>query len=260
MLESRLLLSHALGLTTTSLIARRDEIAETALFAALLARRAAGEPLAYITGHREFWSLDFLTNPATLIPRADSETLIEAALGAFAGRPAPETILDLGTGTGCLLLACLSEFPAAWGIGIDRSPHSAALAARNAARLGLASRAAFLAGNWAAALATRFDLILSNPPYIPQADIPGLMREVAAHEPASALDGGADGLDAYRAIIAALPGLLSPTGIAILELGIGQSVAVAALAESVGFAAPALKADLPGIARAMIISNARRDG
>lgn len=247
-LESRLLLAHALGRRTEDLIRDMNNPAEAPAFPALLARRAAHEPLALITGWREFWSLRFRVSPATLIPRADSETLVEAALDL----PAPARVLDLGTGTGCLLLAVLHERPQAFGIGLDRSEDAARLARRNAADLGLTGRSAFLVGDWTAPLRGRFDLVLSNPPYIESAGIAALMPEVRAHEPASALDGGPDGLDAYRAIIAALPSILTSDGAAVLELGIGQSRAVAGLAEAAGLRATA-RQDLAGIERALIL-------
>ncbi|MDE2199111.1 MAG: peptide chain release factor N(5)-glutamine methyltransferase [Rhodospirillales bacterium] len=237
-LEARWLAEHATG---------------EADLAALLARRLAHEPMAHIIGHQGFWTLDLEVSPATLIPRADSETLIEAALAAFPDRARLRRILDLGTGTGCLLLAALSEFPAAWGLGIDAVPEAAALAARNAVRNNLAGRAAFLVADWAAPLAGRFDLILANPPYIARADLSRLMPEVGAHEPASALDGGADGLDAYRRILPGLPALLAPGGAAILELGAGQAQDVATLAITAGFAPPTLRTDIGGIARAMVL-------
>ncbi len=163
-------------------------------------------------------------------------------------------ILDLGTGTGCLLLAALTEFPAAFGVGVDRVPDAAALAGRNARATGLAGRCAMVCADWAAPLAGRFDLVLSNPPYIESETIAGLMPEVALHEPRSALDGGADGLDAYRALLAALPDLLAPGGVAVLELGVGQADRVAALACAAGFRAPALRHDLGGIARAAVLT------
>ena len=166
-LDARLLLAHALGVSPAELIRDSHLPADPATYDRLLARRAAHEPLAYILGHREFWSLRFAVSPATLIPRPESETLIEAALAAFADRRPPGRILDLGTGTGCLLLSALHEFPGAFGVGVDRSAAAARLAAANAAALGLADRAAFLCGDWAAALAARFDLVLCNPPYIP---------------------------------------------------------------------------------------------
>jgi release factor glutamine methyltransferase len=222
------------------------------LYQPLLLRRAAREPLALITGRREFWSLPFAVSPATLIPRADSETLLEAALALFRDRGSVARILDLGTGTGCLLLAALTEFPAAFGVGVDLAPEAARLAAGNAATLGLAARAAFLVGDWAAPLDGRFDLILCNPPYIEAAAIPTLMQDVWQYEPPSALDGGPDGLDAYRRIIPALADLLSPSGAAVLEVGQGQAEMVAAAAQGAGLVA-APRADLAGIPRALVL-------
>ena len=253
-LEARLLLAHAAGLRQDALLRDRDASVEMAPYAALLARRAAREPLALITGEQEFWSLPFAVSGDTLIPRPDSETLIEAALAARPDRAGTRSILDLGTGTGCLLLAALTEYPAAWGIGVDLSPGAAALARRNAAALGLSSRAAMLCAHWDDALDARFDLVLSNPPYIPGADIAGLMPEVALHEPRRALDGGPDGLDAYRALLRRMPALLQPGGTAVLELGAGQAAAVRGLAE--GWTA-ALRRDLAGIERAIVL---RRPG
>ncbi len=245
--EARLILAAALGTNAAGVMAR-DEVDEAA-YEQLVARRAAREPLAYITGHKEFWGLDFAVSPATLIPRPDTETLVEAVIEAGLR---PRTVLDLGTGTGCLLLAVLHEMPEAFGVGVDINPQAAALAQRNAQALGLGHRAAFLAGSWAKALEAQFDLILSNPPYIEQADLAGLMPEVTAYEPATALDGGADGLTAYRAIIAALPRNLAPNGLAVLELGAGQAKSVAALAAASGFAAT-LRQDLAGVERALLL-------
>ncbi len=238
--EARWLLQHAAG--------------DPDAFRALIARRAAREPLAFLLGHQEFRMLDLAVSPATLIPRPDSETLIIAALAARSDRAAVRRILDLGTGTGCLLLAALAEFPAAFGVGVDRIAAAAALAARNAAANGLAGRAAFLCADWAAALAGRFDLILSNPPYIESDTIATLMPEVSRYEPRAALDGGADGLDAYRALLAALPALLAPGGVAILELGMGQADALAGLARSAGYCDPVLHQDPAGIARAAVLA------
>jgi release factor glutamine methyltransferase len=166
-LEARLLLAHVLGVGQAALLGNQQAVVASTLidaFAAVIERRAAHEPLAFIVGQREFWSLDFLVSPATLIPRPDSETLIQAAVAAFKDRPPPRRILDLGTGTGCLLLAALCEFPGAFGIGIDVVPAAAALAARNAAKLGLSHRAGFVCGDWAEATTGRFELVLSNPP------------------------------------------------------------------------------------------------
>jgi len=248
--EARYILAAAHGLTQTELLSL-DETDE-AKFAPLLARRRAHEPLAYITGVKEFWGLSFAVSPATLIPRPDSETLIEAAIETFPDKTAVKTILDLGTGTGCLLLAALTEFPAAFGIGIDISPDAATLAATNAKMLGLSHRAAFLAANWATPLAQKFDLVLSNPPYIPTRDLATLMPDVAHYEPATALDGGADGTAAYQTIIAALPALLSPNGAAIIELGLNQAEPVAAFARAASFTTKT-RPDLAGIPRALIL-------
>lgn len=251
-LEARLLLAHALGRRSEDLIRDLHDQIEAADFPSLLARRAAHEPLALILGWREFWSLRFAVSPATLIPRPDSETVVEAALALFPDPQAPVRVLDLGTGTGCLLLAFLHDRPAAFGVGLDKSEPAAVLARQNAIALALANRAAFLAGDWAAPIAGRFDLVLSNPPYIPDREIDGLMPEVRLHEPMTALTGGPDGLDAYRALIRALPRLLSREGAAVLELGVDQFDAVAGLAEAAGFQASARR-DLPGIARALIL-------
>lgn len=252
-LEARLLLARALGVTRNDLIRDPGRTIETTGFEALLSRRIAREPLALIVGRREFWSLDFLVSSATLIPRPDSETLIEAALAAFANRPPPRRIIDLGTGTGCLLLALLTEFRSAFGIGVDRSADAAALAKANAVQLGLTNRSCFMVGDWTHAISGRFDLIISNPPYIPEPDIETLMPEVARHEPGSALNGGADGYDAYRAIVPLLPLHLDPDGAAILELGIGQAHYLRSLARKAGFEA-SFRLDLAEIPRAIVLT------
>jgi len=251
--EARLLLAHALGLTQSDLIRDSGRPINTAAYDDLLNRRAGHEPLALIVGRREFWSLSFAVSPATLIPRPDTETLVEAALARFAGRAAPRRILDLGTGTGCLLLALLTEFPSAFGIGLDVAPEAAALARANAARLGLGARAAFAVADWTDSVLGRFDLIVSNPPYIREGDIAGLMPEVAHHEPRRALDGGADGFDAYRAIVPRLAHHLEPDGAAVLELGVGQANYVAGLARNAGLAV-SLRLDLAEISRAMVLT------
>ncbi|HUB14243.1 MAG TPA: peptide chain release factor N(5)-glutamine methyltransferase [Acetobacteraceae bacterium] len=254
-LEARLLLALALRLPVAALLRDPQAAADRACFAGLIARRAAHEPLAHLTGQREFWSLRFAVSRATLIPRPDSETLIEAALAAFVHRPPPGRVLDLGTGTGCLLLAALHEFPGAFGVGVDRAPEAAALAAANARALGLADRAAFLCADWAVSLAGRFDLVLCNPPYIPTCEIDALAPEVALHEPGSALDGGSDGLAAYRRIIPSLRRLLRPGGVAVLELGAGQAPDVTALADEFGLIVTT-RPDLAGIPRAMVLQSA----
>jgi release factor glutamine methyltransferase len=257
-LEARLLLAHANGLTRNDLIRDHAAPIDTAAYDALLDRRIAREPLAYILGRREFWSLEFQVSPATLIPRPDSETLLEAALSTFAGRPPPRTILDLGTGTGCLLLALLTEFPSAFGVGLDRNPDAAALAKANAARLGLADRCAFVVANWTDCVGGRFDLIVSNPPYIRGPDIAALMPEVAQYEPRSALDGGADGYNAYRAIVPRLGHHLEPDAAAVLELGQGQAMYMAECAREAGLQA-LFRLDLAEIPRAIILTWPNRE-
>jgi release factor glutamine methyltransferase len=253
--EARILLAHALSLDLAGLMRRRDgvlTVAEGERFQALVERRAGREPAAAILGRREFWSLDFIVSKDTLIPRPDSELIIETAV-ALCGRRPPGCILDLGTGTGCLLLSALSAFPRSWGLGVDLSPAAAAVARRNAERLGLAGRAAIMVGRWVEAIDARFDLLLCNPPYIPAGDIAGLMPEVARHEPRLALDGGTDGLDPYRILFADLPRRLTQGGTALFEFGAGQAEGLADLARSLGLPAPEVRRDLGGHPRVMIM-------
>lgn len=254
--EARALIKAGLGLTDLDLVARAELAVshdDAIRLRALAARRAAGEPLARLAGRREFWSLDFALAPETLVPRPETETLVEAALALFPDSRAPLRILDLGTGSGALLAALLSEYPAAYGVGVDLSQGAARQARDNLARLGLRERAGVLVGRWAEAIAGRFDLVVSNPPYIPSNDIATLDREVREHDPLLALDGGPQGLDAYRALARALPALLRPGGRGVLELGIGQEDDVAALLAAAGLPAdgPARR-DLSGIARAIV--------
>jgi len=251
-LESRLLLTHVLGRSAEDLIRDLTAIARPSNFATLITRRAVHEPLAFMRGWQEFWSLQFHVSPATLIPRPDSETVVEAGLVLCPDRGAPIRVLDLGTGTGCLLLALLHERPNAFGVGIDRSAAAAHLALGNARDLGLADRSVFLCGDWAGSISARFDLVVSNPPYVATAALGGLMPDVAWHEPYTALDGGKCGLAAYRAIIAGLPQLLMPSGAAVLELGAGQFDPVSRIAQAAGFRVDARR-DLAGITRAIIL-------
>ncbi len=251
-LDARLLVAAAIAEEWTVLVShpeRSVSARERALIDALIARRLSGEPVSRILGEREFWGLGFEIGPATLDPRPDTETLIERCLEIAhaenwqAGAPA---VLDLGTGSGCILVALLSEWPGATGIGTDRSHEALTLARANAGRHGLQGRSAFLCGDWDEALGGSFDIIVSNPPYIPSADICGLAREVADHDPRGALDGGADGLDAYRRIVPAAAKRLRPGGWLAVEVGAGQADAVADL-----FAANGLRpgAGLGAIAR-----------
>ncbi len=223
-----------------------------ALFATLITRRAAREPLAYITGAKEFWSLDFAVGPGVLIPRPDTETLIEELRRIYPDRSAPLAILDLGTGSGCLLIAALTEYPNAIGVGIDRSPDALAWAARNVAAHHLDDRATLIETGWLEEASPGFDVVLSNPPYIPTAEIAALEPEVARFEPFAALDGGPDGLDAYRALAPRIGHLLKPSGHAFLELGAGQGDAVGTLLRTAGLETTRFAADLAGIPRCLV--------
>lgn len=249
-LDARLLLAHAEGVEPVALITEPGRPIDASRYDGLLARRAAREPLAYILGQQEFWSLPFRVSPATLIPRADSEAVVAEALEALVPDD-PGPVLDLGTGTGCLLLALLHERKRAWGVGVDVAPQAARLAAENAQALGLAGRACFIAGDWDAPLGTRFSLVLSNPPYVVAGEVASLQPEVARWEPRRALDGGADGLLAYRHLLGRLPSLLAPGGSAVLEVGAGQMEPVAALARHAGLDVAAARPDLGGTHRAL---------
>ncbi len=248
-LDAEILLAHALGEERLAMLMDRRPVPAPlrARFEALLSRRWAHEPVAYITGEREFWSLPLRVTPATLIPRPDSETLIEAARAALADAP-PARILDLGTGSGALLLAALSVWPEASGLGIDCSADALAVARANAERLGLAARAAFRTGDWAEGLEGQFDLVLANPPYVAEGTV--LPPDVARFEPASALFAGADGLDCIRRILPALARLLAPDGLAMLELDPAQVAPVMVLAAREGLEA-VVHHDLAGRARAL---------
>jgi release factor glutamine methyltransferase len=253
--EARMILGFSAGVDAAGLLLLAEVPDD--LGTAIVERRVRREPLAYILGRKEFWGLEFAVSKATLIPRPDSETIIEAALAAYPRRGEVRRILDLGTGTGCLLLAALSEFKNAFGVGLDISPQAACLAAANAKNLGFADRCAFAVGDWTAALtcspeSLKFDLVLSNPPYIAAAEFAGLMPEVGQYEPATALYGGADGLAAYRAIIHALPAVLADSGMALLELGISQAKPVVDFAMAAGFKAD-LRQDMANIPRVALI-------
>lgn len=241
-LDAELLMAHALGLSREALLLGHLDDIVPANFAGLLARRLAGEPIAYIAGTRAFWTIELTVGPGVLIPRPDSETLIEAAVDHFDGR-APETILDLGTGSGALLMAALDQWPNASGLGIDRSPDALEIARANARRLGLADRVRLCAGDWAEGIDTRFDLVLCNPPYIESGA--ALPRDVSGYEPAAALFAGLDGLDAYRRLAPMFARLIAPGGIACVEIGASQAEAVMALFRAEGLA-PSLLRDLAG--------------
>jgi len=254
--EARLLLSAVLGVDAAVILGNPERLllaVEQTPFAALVARRATHEPAARLLGRREFWSLEFALSPETMVPRPDSETVIDAVLANLAARDASLRLLDLGTGSGCLLLALLSELPAATGVGIDIAPNAALTARRNAMALGLADRADFVAGAWAAALAGGFDVIVANPPYIESRAIAGLPPEVGQHDPRRALDGGPDGLAAYRALAPEIGRLLRKTGVAALELGAGQAQPVAALMRRAGLVVVEFRRDLAGLERCLVL-------
>lgn len=257
-LDARLLVGHALGLDHATLVAAGDRPLredEVRLIADVAARRLAGEPVARILGVKEFWGLPIRLSASVLVPRPDTETVVEAALEAL-DRDGPRTralrIADLGTGSGALLIALLTELPHAFGVGTDVSGDAVAVARANADGLGLATRATFVVGDFGAALAGGFDLVVSNPPYIRSADIATLAPDVRDHDPRLALDGGPDGLAAYRAIAAAARRLLAPHGHLVVELGAGAATAVSQAFAAAGLAAAGPpRCDLAGIARAL---------
>lgn len=252
-LDAEVLLAHLLGCDRLELLARSDACADPRAFAALVARRAAGEPVAYITGRREFWSLMLEVTPDVLVPRPDSELLIEAAIRLRRDAP-PALVLDLGTGSGALLLAALTAFPGAFGLGIDRSGAALGVARRNAMCLGLAHRAAFACADWGAPLAFgRFGLVLANPPYVAEGE--ALPREVAAHEPAAALFAGPDGLAALRCLLPQIARLIRADGLALVEHGATQQAEVLRMARAAGLRAQGLR-DLGGRPRAVALERA----
>jgi release factor glutamine methyltransferase len=257
-IDARILIGHALDLDHTALAAaatRRLGVKEENVIAALAQRRLAHEPVARILGHKEFWSLPLRVDAATLVPRPETETIVETALAAIDARGARSQALriaDLGTGCGALALALLSELANATAVGTDISFGALAVARDNARRLGL-ERAAFVACNMAAALGAPFDLIVSNPPYIASAGLATLAPDVREYDPHLALDGGKDGLDFYRAIAASAAALLAPGGAVIVELGIGQAEPVAALFAAAGLAPSPPAPDLNGVPRALRI-------
>ncbi len=248
-LDAELLMAQALGVSREELLLRHLAAEEPLSFQPLLARREAGEPVAYITGRRAFWTIELEVGPGVLVPRPDSETLIEAALAHF-GAAGPATILDLGTGPGTLLLAALDQWPGARGIGVDSSEAALGYARRNAERLGLGGRARFRLADWAYALGERFDLILCNPPYIEIAAT--LPRDVAEHEPHEALFAGEDGLEDYRRLAPEIPRLLASGGLACFEIGAGQEAAVTALFQAAGLRVEP-RPDLAGLVRCLAV-------
>lgn len=256
--DARLLLAHVTGLSAAQLLSAPDDEIQNdrvALLERLLARRVAREPVSRIVGAKEFWSLSFALGDETLVPRPETETVVEAALGAFPDKSRRMLVLDLGTGSGAILAAILMERPLARGVAVDRSAAALAIARNNFDALAFSDRATLICGDWAAALGGSFDLIVANPPYIATGEMALLSPEVRDHDPRLALDGGPDGLSAYRAIVNQIGELLAPGGVAVLELGIGQEQAVSALVCATGDLAPdgAARRDLSGIPRALVI-------
>lgn len=255
-LEARLLVGDATGLAVEAMIAEPEAAINDAGVIArverLTKRRLTREPMSQILGSREFWSLPFKVTPDVLTPRPDSEALVEAVLSIVPDRSARLSLLDLGVGSGCLLLSLLHALPNARGLGVDRSERALAVARDNAQALGLAGRAEMRAGDWGAGLAEHYDIVVSNPPYIPTDDIEGLAPEVSEHEPWLALDGGRDGLDAYRTLAGELPFLVREGGWTALEVGQGQAPDVARLMRAAGFRIERVAADLGGIERVIL--------
>jgi release factor glutamine methyltransferase len=264
-LDARLILLHVLGIDRRALVLAPDRPigAAASALADATGRRLSREPVARIIRSSEFWGLPFALDPSTLVPRTETETLIEAALtelGRKGQRERALRILDLGTGSGAILIALLHELPHATGVGIDRSTAAVACARENAKRNGVGARACFCVADWASALSACFDLVVANPPYVAQPDIAALDPEVRLHDPLLALDGGADGFAAYEAIIPNLPSLLSPDGTTILELGAGQAQRVCSLLRIAGLTVHGLQADLAGHERVAIATNAASTG
>lgn len=250
-LDAELLMAHALDITREAMLLKHLADPAPDRFAALVERRLAHEPVAYITGSRGFWTIELQVGPGVLIPRADSEALIEAAISHFPDRAAPLRVLDLGTGPGTLLLAALSEWPHAHGIGVDASAKALDYARRNAATLDMSGRVELRQGDWLDGVEGPFDLILCNPPYVGTREELG--AEVRDHEPHDALFAGADGLDDYRRIVPRLPAALAHGGIAVLEIGWTQAESVTSLVHEAGLI-PAVRNDLGGRPRVVTAS------
>ena len=257
-LEARVLLEAAFGAQPPPRHRWDESTApDPARLDALVARRLAGEPAQRILGQAGFWTLDLALGPETLVPRPETETVVSATLDRLRRErraDQPLSLLDLGTGGGAILLALLSELPRASGVGVDRAQGALRIAAQNARACGLRDRASWREGDWTSDLAGTFDVVLSNPPYVASAEIAGLAVEVREHDPWLALDGGVDGLDAYRAILPALPEVLAPAGFAVLEFGLGQADAIVALGAASGLRTDEVRRDLAGVDRVVVFS------
>jgi release factor glutamine methyltransferase len=255
--DARILLAHAMGITPSQILTTSHPPTEAQLqnYDALIARRAAHEPIAYITGHKEYWSLDFEVGPGVLIPRPDTETLIVQALTEFPDKNAALDVLDLGTGSGAILLSFLHERSNARGLGIEQSQEAMIWAHRNIARLGMDARVTLQGDDWLVLNEGEFDVIFSNPPYIESAVVDQLEPDVRDYEPRVALDGGRDGLDAYRALAPIIARRLKPTGKAFLEIGQGQEEKVPPLMGAAGLETLRVHLDLAGIPRCVVLAH-----
>jgi len=256
--DARLLLAHVLNKDQSFLLAYPETPLsknQHAKFTNLLQQRLQGRPISKIIGYKEFWSLRFITSEHVLDPRPDSETLIESVLDHVPNKNTPYRILDLGTGSGCLLLTLLTEYKNATGIGVDLSPQALNVAQQNAQSLKIHDRVALINARWADALHEKFDIIISNPPYIPSADIAALQDEVKIHDPLLALDGGLDGLDCYREIYQHIPQLLSPKGICAFEIGFDQALSVKEILEKHGLLHLETRHDLSNHPRIIVCSH-----
>lgn len=256
-LDARILLEHVLGRPHEWLLLNDATVLtllQSQTYATFIERRAKREPMAHILGRREFWSMDFKVTSDTLDPRADSETLVQMALEVAPHRGKALRILDMGTGTGCLLLSLLSELPQATGVGADISEGALSVALANAEALGLKNRVEFVKSDWNSRVTGVFDIVVSNPPYIPSEEIPTLAPEVAKYEPKLALDGGKDGLSCYRIILSKLKDLLAEDGFAVLEIGAGQLEALKKIAEENSLKLTGVRQDLAGIPRSILLT------
>lgn len=263
MIDARILASAALRMSREDMLRepeREIDPGGLARLDAMVRRRAGREPVARILGEREFRSLSFRLGPATLDPRPDSETVVEAAIAYADIFPGPVRLLDIGTGTGCLLLSALDALPDASGVGTDIAAGAIEIARQNSKLLGLSDCAEFLHTAWTEGVTGTFDIILSNPPYIPAADIAGLAPEVTGFDPLEALDGGPDGLDAFRALSVRIGECLSTPGIAVFEIGAGQSDHVAGIFATAGFHLLEIRTDLGGHPRSLAFGTERSTG
>jgi release factor glutamine methyltransferase len=255
-LDARILLEHVMGCTREKLMVDMKHPLPSQTYAkyqTLIAARAKRHPVSHLIGAREFWGQSFKVTPDTLDPRPDSETLIEAVIARFPDKNAKLTVVDLGTGTGCLLLTLLKEYPHMMGVGVEKSEAALSVAKENAMALGLGSRARFVCSRWFEQVEGQFDIVVSNPPYIATKDMVALAPEVALYEPKLALDGGIDGLDCYRELLPAMREYMKAKAVAFFEIGMGQQRDIEAIADKASLKVEAVASDLGGIPRCVIM-------